>query len=175
MRRIKRLILKTKIKIVLVVLYMILGSILWTKLDISIYKDYAKESLETSTIAFDVLAENGYLLNVLDKKEDVDLEKLTLKVYNETYMNNYYQLAVKINKTCDYSKLNAFINDKQYNLSDILIKEDERFYYFIVGENNLTDKIDIYEISFFIDIRDLEEFQEKDLNISFVDLSQEII
>ena len=171
MRKIEKKIFKTKVNIILTILWIIFSGIYWKTLDITHYEQYAKDSLNASTIAFDVEAENGYILNVVDNYEQSDLEKMTLKVYNETYMNNYYQMALKIEKDCDYSKLNISINDNKYNLTDLLIKEDEYFYYFVIGENELSNTEDIYEIGLYVSSKDINSFIEQHYLIDFVELS----
>lgn len=171
MKKIERKILKIKVNIVLTLLWIVLSGLFWNKLDISDYEKYAEDSLNTSTIAFDVESENGYILNVTDNPKSDDLEKMTLKVYNETYMTNYYKLALKIDKNCDYKKLNILINNNEYNLNELLIQEDDDFYYFILGENELTDTSDIYEISLFVNSSNVDHFLEQDYLIDFVELS----
>ena len=171
MNKIKKLILKTKINIILTIFWIVLSGLYWNKLDISAYEDYAMESLNTSTIAFDVEAKNGYILNVTDNPQKENLEKMVLKVYNNTYMKNHYQIALKIDKKCDYNKLNILINDSEYKLEQLLIQEDEEFYYFILGENELTDTSDIYNISLFVNRDDVDYFLEQDYLIDFVELS----
>lgn len=171
MKKIEKKIFKTKVNIVLTILWIIFSGIYWKNLDISDYEKYAKDSLNTSTIAFDIEANNGYILNVVDNVEKSELEKMTLKVYNETYMKNYYQMALKIEKDCDYSKLNILINDDKYSLIDLLVKEDKEFYYFIIGENELSNTEDIYEISLYINSKDINSFIEQEYLIEFVELS----
>ena len=55
-------------------LWIIFSGIYWKNLDISDYEKYAKDSLNTSTIAFDIEANNGYILNVVDNVEKSELE-----------------------------------------------------------------------------------------------------
>lgn len=171
MKKIEKKILKIKVNIVLTILWVVLSGLYWNRLDISDYEKYAKDSLNTSTIAFDVESENGYILNVTDNPKSDDLEKLTLKVYNETYMANYYKIALKLDKKCDYKKLNILINSNEYNLHELLIQEDADFYYFILGENELIDTSDIYEISLFVNSSNVDYFLEQDYLIDFVELN----
>ena len=170
MNKIERKILKTKINIILTVIWIILSGIYWDKFNISEYENYAKESLSSSTIAFDIESENGYILNVTDSPKDDQLDKMILRVYNNTYMKNYYQMALKLEKKCDYNKLNILINDNEYSLKSLLINEDKEYYYFVLGENELVDKSDIYEISLFISPKDVNYFVNQDYIIDFVDI-----
>lgn len=167
----KRMIFNTKKNIVFVILWIILSGMLWKNFDIGEYEQYAKTSLEQSTIGYNIEAENGYILNVIDNMEIDEVDKMTLRVYRNTYSNEYYQMALKVEKKCDIDKLKIIINDNLYNLKDLLTTEDNEYYYFVVGENTLTANMDVYSISLAVDRLDASAFLNQDYSIDFVELS----
>lgn len=170
MKKLDRLILKTKINIILTILWIIGCIVFWNNLDISVYEDYAKKSIETPKLSINVEAKNGYILNVI-KEEPKDLETIQLSVSNDTYMKEYYQLALKINKSCVYDNLNIKINNESYALKDLLIFKDEKYNYFIVGENEIVAEEDLYEVGLFTRKSNFEELMAQDYMLDFVELS----
>lgn len=171
MNKIKKIIRKTKINIILTILWVVISGVFWEKLDIGFYEDYAKHAEAASVISLSVEAENGYILNVINNPDKERLETMKLKVSNDTYMNHYYQVGLKLTNNCDYQNLNIEINKEQFALKDLLVSKDEEYIYFILGENEISATSDIYEVGLYIEEEYIEQYIEQEFLIDFVELS----
>lgn len=166
-----KLIIKTKINIILTIFWVLISGIFWERLDIRVYEDYAKYSQSASVISLAVESDHGYILNVTDESAKKEIETIKLKVSNDTYMNKYYQLALKIDNNCNYQNLNVQINDEQFALNDLFVLKDGEYNYFLLGENEIVANSDIYEIGLYIEEEYIEQFIEQEFLIDFVELS----
>lgn len=171
MNKINKLIRKTKLNIFLTILWVVISGMLWGKLDISFYENYAKYTQTASFISLAIESENGYILNVTDESLKKEIETMKLKVSNDTYINQHYQVGLKIDNHCNYENLSIQINNEQFALSDLLVTKDDDYNYFILGENEIIATSDIYEIGLFIEEKHLEQFIEQEILMDFVELS----
>lgn len=171
MNKINKLIRKTKINIILTILLVFISGVFCEKLDISFYEEYAKYTESASVISLSIESENGYILNVTDEPDKEEIETMKLEVSNDTYMNQYYQVGLKIANNCSYQNLNIQINKEQFALKDLLVSKDEEYSYFILGENEINATSDIYEIGLYIEEEYLEQYIEQEFLIDFVELS----
>ena len=172
MQRIKRMKQKIICKMFLTILLTV-GAVLYLKsIDLKYYESYAQNSLESSPIVLEVEASNGYVLNVDNDIKNKD-NIINLKVSNDTYMNNYYEIALKVSNNCDYKKLNVLVENEYYNLKDILIYQDNEYNYFLIAKNELIASQDNYEVSLFANENDINYFNENEVFMDFVDLSLE--
>ena len=171
MNKINRLIRKTKMNIILTILWVAISGLFWGKLDISLYEDYAEYTKSASVISLEVEGENGYILNVTEDPVKEEMETLKLRVSNDTYMNQYYQVGLKVTNDCNYQNLNIQINDEQFALKDLLISKDEDYSYFMLGENKIIATSDIYEVGLYIEEKYLDQFVGQEFLMDFVELS----
>lgn len=171
MNKINKLIRKTKINIVLTILWVIITGVFWKKLDLTYYEDYAEFTKSASVISLAIEANNGYILNVTNELIKEELETMKLKVSNDTYMNQYYQVGLKLANNCNYENLNIQINKEKFALKDLLITKDEKYNYFILGENEIIASSDVYEVGLYVEEKYLDQYNEQEVLMDFVELS----
>lgn len=155
---------------ILTIIFTITSVMIVKNYNLEQYETYAKESLLTSPIVLEVEADNGYILNIDDNKR-TNQNSINLKVSNDTYSKNYYEIAMKVSKEFDYKKLNVLMEDEYYNLQDIMIYQDNEYNYFLLAENELVASQINYEISLYINEKDINYFSENEFAIDFVDLN----
>lgn len=160
---------KILIKILLLVVFIVVSGIYWDNLDITKYADFAKKSSEGNFVGFNVESDYGYVLNLLDNKGNNDT-KFNLNVYNEINASGYYEIALALNKSCDYKKLYLSIDNKIYNLNDLFVKTDGKYNYFMIANSVIEREEVTYSLGLYIDYCDAEYFSNNSIELSFVDL-----
>lgn len=170
MINIKKMKQKIVIKMIMTIILMVGAIIYFNTIDLSYYQSYAQNSLATSPIVLEVKAENGYVLNINESKPSKE-NIINLKLSNDTYTNNHYEIALKLSKDCDYQKLNVLIEKEYYNLKDLIVRKDNDYNYFLIASNDLIASQVNYEVSLFINETDVNYFNENKFVMDFVDLS----
>lgn len=166
MKQLKREITLTKLKIVFLILLLIGSAFVYKNNKVKNYFEVIDESKEDN-IVLDVDAKRGFILNSFYDKSSFDNNiKITLSKLSSEI--SPYSLALLISKDFDYSLVKALINNEEYSLADLLISDDENYNYFIIDENKLMSEKVIYRLSFYIDEKNSNCFNNGKYDIEFM-------
>lgn len=163
--------LKIKIvsKIIFLILFIIFTGLYWDRLEIRKYVDYARNNSQGNLIGFNVESDHGYVLNLLDNKDNND-SRFRLNVYNETNSAGHYEIALALNKNCDYKKLYLAIDNNVYNLNELYYDADNDYNYFMVVDSVIETAGADYMLGLYIKDCDVEYFTNNNPELTFMNL-----
>lgn len=98
-----------------------------------------------------------------------NLKRTNITVKNETRTKEEYTLLLKISKdsTIDISVLKVSVHNNIYSLKDILLLEDEEFYYFTLATDSLSGDAKQYNFLMWMNSETGNEMQGKTISYSF--------
>ncbi len=97
------------------------------------------------------------------------LDPCNIKVMNDTLTAENYTLYLKIDKisTLNYHYLHIAIDDNVYNLENLISKEENNNYYFILDKNSIVGATKNYEVKLWLNEIAGNDMQNKQLIMSF--------
>ena len=171
MLKVKKQIKNTIFKIAFVLCVVIITGLYWDNLNIKKYETIANMYNNANYIDFDIEAENGYVLNDINNVS-ANNDSIKLNVYNETYFDDKYAIALKIDKGFDFSKLNITIDNKLYNLSEIYTLSDDKYNYFTIVSDKIKGSKISYNLGLYINPSDINYFNNNNIDLEFINLNK---
>lgn len=167
---IKRMKRRLIANIILTIIFVVWSGIFWGNLDLDQYWEYARKSTNQSYIGFEIDGNDSFTLNNLKNSENRDND-FYLNVYNDTYLNSHYDIALKIDNNVNYNQLYLKVDDSINNFQDLLVKQDDNYNYFIIASNDLSGSERTYGLALYADNNSMDYFVNNGFKIEFVDLS----
>lgn len=143
MKNINKLIKYYVCEIFIVIIFVIISVPIWQQID--------KSGIIKIANSYHTM---DYLYLDIDKYVENDNFYDTVAVVNDTNTNRDYKLIAKISKKLIKDNDIINVNDKNKLLKEIKYSEDEKYFYYLIAENNVMGSKDNYNIKFIeVDIR----------------------
>jgi len=172
MENIKKIIHIKVGEILIVILFVLFSSFVWSSFTSSEVFQLLQEPIPTSLAYVEVLEDSNTLYQVNDEIAMNTLTPRTVKMVNDTYLDTKYALGIKVFKTStlDYQMLKVAIHGNISFLKDYFLKEDEDHYYFLLEKGNVQATSILYDVKLWLDANSTSEILGKKFEYEFVNL-----